>query len=139
MPTVGVTNNWSNGDGPQWGIMLEISRGGGRDAGERGHPKGPRMGCSSLPTYQFLKEKHNDHRARWKRFNRTLLFFFPSEIAKLLNPSCFAQADFKDAVTNLRQVTGPSAEAGSPQPPCMGSILGLFPWEGGDGKENVVH
>lgn len=139
MPAVRVTNS---GDGQQWGIMLEMSRRGRRDTGERGHPGGPCMRYVSLPMYQFLKEKYGDHRAGWKYFNRTLLFL-PSEIANLLNASCFSQADFKDAVTNLRQVMGPSSppssEAGRPKTSHMGSLLGLFLWQGGDSTENAIH
>lgn len=65
--------------------------------------------------------------------------FSPLEIANLLNPSCFAPADFKDAVTNLKQVTGPSSPADRPETSHKGSVLVLFLWEGGDSTENVTH
>lgn len=65
--------------------------------------------------------------------------FFPLEIANFLNPSCFAPADFKDTVTNIRQVTGPSSPAVRPESSHKGSVLVLSLWEGGDSTENVSH
>lgn len=104
----------------------------------RGSPGEMSVGCASLTTHQLLKEKYSDHRAGWKCCSRTGVFP-PSESANLLNPSCFAPADFKDAVTNPRQVMDPSSLAVRPERSHTGSILVLFLWEGGDSTQNVKH
>lgn len=96
----------NSGDGQQWGIVLEMSWRGRRCKAGRGHPGDLCMGWVSLPTHQFSKE--NMMTTELLGNASTEQGFFPLEIASLLNPSCFTPAVFKDAVTNLRQVTGPS-------------------------------
>lgn len=107
--------------------------------GRESHP-GDCVWVVPLPMHQLLKEKHSDYRAGGKWWEKQNRVFPPTpEIASLLNPSCFAPADSKDTVTNLSQVTGPSSPAGTPESSHKGSVLVLFPWEGGDSTENVTH